>query len=276
VGRYVRNFTNRYISPIKLIFTDMEPSAALLFAGITVIFVAGLLWLRRAREKERSQAMQALANRLELSFSENDTYGLLAQLKSFDLFSRERRWLGRKGKIRNVLRRRIGKTDVYLFDYSYVISTGKSSRRITQTVFFADNKDWYLPNFKLQPETWWRKAMAMFDKSDINFPENSEFSDKFWLTGEFESLLRKTFHPELQQFLTARPPAHLEGSNFYLLAYKPRKVLQADEAALFFEHCSQLIALLQKKEGQLELLNLADLQPEQQAPEPEAIKRKQA
>jgi hypothetical protein len=245
----------------------MEVATILLFslAALSVVFAA--ISIRRAKERARRQAMQALAHRLDLTFSPDDDFGLLAQLKNFDLFSRERRWLGRNGKILNIVRGKIGNTEVYMFDYSYVISSGKSSRRITQTVFFADNKDWYLPNFKLKPETWWQKALAMFDKSDINFPENPEFSGKFWLTGEFESLLRKTFHPDLQQFLIERPPAHLEGNNFYLLAYKPRKALNADEAEVFFGHCCQLVSLLQKKEGQLELLNLAELQPEKVAAE---------
>ncbi|MCB0534756.1 MAG: hypothetical protein H6574_08745 [Lewinellaceae bacterium] len=234
----------------------------LVFAGLTVALVSGLLWRRHALDKARRQTLEGLAGRLNSTFSEADNFGLLAQLRDFDLFSRERRWLGRKGKIRNVLRRQFGKTQVFMFDYTYVVSTGKSSKRITQTVCFADNKDWYLPNFKLKPETWWRKALAMFDKSDINFPDSPDFSDKFWLTGEFESLVRKTFNPELQEFLIERPPVHLEGNNYYLLAYKPRKALQADEAHVFFEHFCQLVELLQKKEGQLELLNLAELQPE--------------
>lgn len=241
----------------------MDIATTLLFAGFTIALVAGIIWLRHKRVEARRQEMQALAEKMEMQFSEDDNYGLIAQLKDFALFHRERRWLGRKGKIRNVLRSRVGQTDVYLFDYTYIISSGKSSRRITQTVFFADNKNWYLPNFKLKPETWWQKALAMFDKSDINFPDSPEFSDKFWLTGEFASLIRKTFHPELQQFLSERPPAHLEGNNFYLLAYKPGKTLKPDEALLFFDHCCQLISLLQKKEGQLELLDLAELQPEQ-------------
>ncbi|MBK8968427.1 MAG: hypothetical protein IPM36_17535 [Lewinellaceae bacterium] len=240
----------------------MEFVTTLVFAGITAALVSAVVWLRNSRVKARRQDMQELATQLDAPFSERDEFGLLAQLKDFDLFRRERRWLGSKGKIRNVLTKKIGQTQVYLFDYTYVVSTGNSRRRITQTVCFADHKDWYLPNFKLQPESWWQKALAMFDKSDINFPDSPDFSDKFWLTGEFESLVRKTFHPELQEFLVARPPVHLEGNNYYLLAYKPRKALDAAEARVFFENFCRLLELLQKKEGQLELLNLAELRAE--------------
>lgn len=233
----------------------------LIFAAVAATAFLTVFSIRKARDRARQEAMEDLSRRLDFSFSKDDGFGLLQQLKDFDLFQRERRWLGRKGRIRNVQRGLVGNTEVFVFDYSYLISTGKSTRRITQTVFFANNKDWYLPNFKLKPETWWQKVLAMFDKSDINFPENPEFSGKFWLSSEFESQVRKIFHPELQHFLIQRPPAHLEGNNFYLLAYKPRKTLNADEAQIFFENFCQLIALLQKEEGKLELLNLAELQP---------------
>ena len=242
----------------------MEITTTLLFTLLAAVVLAAVFSVRRARERARRQAMQDLAHRLSMTYSGEDESGLLAQLKDFKLFNRERRWLGRKGRIRHVVRGKVEDTDLYMFDYSYLVSSGKSSRWITQTIFFANNKNWYLPNFKLQPETWWQKALAMFDKSDINFPENPEFSGRFWLTSEFESLTRKAFHPDIQQFLLERPPAHLEGNNFYLLAYKPRKALNADEAEVFFGHCCQLVSLLKKKEGQLELLNLAELQPERE------------
>ncbi|TNE69309.1 MAG: hypothetical protein EP344_00460 [Bacteroidetes bacterium] len=237
----------------------MDIPITLFIALIATAVAIGVFSAVKARQLARQRALEALAQRLGLSFSADDRFGLLKQLKDFDLLHRERRWIGRRGRIRNVLRGRVSNTDVYLFDYTYVISTGKSTRRITQTVFFADNKDWYLPNFKLRPETWWQKALGMFDKSDINFPENPEFSGKFWLTGEFESLVRKTFHPEVQHFLVSRPPVFLEGNNFYLLAYKPKKALHPDDAEVFFEHCCQLVGHLQKEEGRLELLNLAEV-----------------
>ncbi|MEZ4939958.1 MAG: hypothetical protein R3D58_03760 [Saprospiraceae bacterium] len=49
---------------------------------------------------------------------------------------------------------------------------------------------------------------------------------------------------------------------YYLFAYKPRKTLNAAEARVFFENYCRLLELLQKKEGQLELLNLAELRAE--------------
>ena len=103
----------------------------------------------------------------------------------------------------------------------------KSARRVSQTVFFANDKKWFLPNFRLRPERWWHKILSGIGaQKDINFEENRAFSDKFWLKSEFEGLVREQFTPALQQFMMEKPPVHLEGNNYYLLAYKPGKLLQ--------------------------------------------------
>ena len=232
----------------------------LIFSLAGAALAATVFSIQRARLAARTRAMEQLAPELGLSFTAEDRFGLLQQLKGFDLFRRARSWFRRAGMVRNVLRGQVDGTEVALFDYTYVVSTGKSSRRITQTVFFANSKDWYLPNFRLRPETWWQKIRALVDKSDIDFPDSPEFSDKFWITGAFESLVRKTFSPELQQFLCERPPVHLEGNNYYLLAYKPKRALNAAEAKVFFDNCCELVRRF-KREQQPELLNLAELRP---------------
>jgi hypothetical protein len=114
----------------------------------------------------------------------------------------------------------------------------------------------------MKPENWWHKVLSKIGvKKDINFPDDPDFSNRFWLTGEIEELIRQKFSPDLQRFLTERPPAHLEGSNYYLIAYKPGKALNADKAQVFFEHCCELTKLLREKENS-ELLNLVELKKE--------------
>ncbi|MBK7939001.1 MAG: hypothetical protein IPJ82_18860 [Lewinellaceae bacterium] len=239
------------------------------FMTAMAAFIGGVIWLMRKRDAQRRAELQQLATDFDLSYSEKDGYGLVAQLRHLDLFrySGRRRW-ARNGKVYNVMRGHIGETEVFLFDYSYMVHTGKSSHEVRQTVFFANDKNWYLPNFKLKPETWWHKVMAKIGAMrDINFPESPDFSRKFWLTGELEELIRKQFGPDVQELLKERPPLHLEGNNYYLIAYKPGKQLNADETRVFFEHCSRLTTLLKTKKP-VELLELADLKKE--AP-PEAL-----
>lgn len=216
--------------------------------------------IKSQRDIQRKRAMESLAYSMGLPFLEADSLGLEQQLKQFDLFKRGRRSMFHKRQVSNIMRSTVGETEVFLFDYSYVVSTGKSTRRITQTVFFANDKKWYLPNFRLRPERWWHKVLAGLGiQKDINFEDNQAFSDSFWLKSEFEGIVRQKFTPELQQFLLEKPPVHLEGENYYLLAYKPGKKLNPDEAKHYFETCCDLTRLLQT-EGKLELLQLAEIQ----------------
>lgn len=238
------------------------------FALMALTFALGMAFRRKQMDRRRNVALAELAGRLGLDYREKDEFGLLQQLKSFDLFRRMRRWF-HNGKIVNVLSGRVGETEVCMFDYIYYVSSNNSRRRITQTVFFANDKKWFLPNFKLKPETWWDKVRVhLGDTGDINFPEQPEFSDQFRLDGDMADLIREKFSPPVRQFLAERPPAHLEGNNYYLIAYKPRKKLNVDEAESFFQNCGKLTELL-KKEGKTELLNLAELEPIEM---PEAIK----
>ncbi|HLP92866.1 MAG TPA: hypothetical protein VK168_02475 [Saprospiraceae bacterium] len=232
-----------------------------ILAALFGISLAGtMLWRRKKNAEIRAKSMEQVANQLGLTFSATDSFGLIPQLQGFQLFDRERgRWFNH-GKITNVMRGWVNETQVYIFDYSYTISTGKSRKTVTQTVFFANDKNWFLPNFHLKPERWWhtlQKSLGL--DSDINFEENPEFSEKFWLKGDFEALIREQFTPELQGFLTERPPAHLEGTNYYLLGYKPKKKMDPDETIWFYRHCLEIVALLQQKKGDA-LLKLAELE----------------
>ncbi|MDX2279217.1 MAG: hypothetical protein NW218_06490 [Saprospiraceae bacterium] len=227
-------------------------------------FIAGIVYFfisrRRLVRKIRQDRFRGLAKRMQLEFLEEDRFGLKSQLNQFDLFRREHRcFFYNNTRITNVLYKKVGETDVYLFDYTYLKSYGKTVKRITQTVFFANNRHWDLPNFKLKPETWWHKVKQTlgFDH-DINFPDGPEFSDKVWLKGQFEELVRNKFSPELRKFILEHPPAHVEGNNFYLISYKPGQKLEADEAEKFFDNQIELMQLMEH-EGKLELLSLAEL-----------------
>lgn len=233
--------------------------------------VAAALGILLRNQKRRRQMTEQLASELNMSHTVRDDMGLLGQLKHFDLFRREKSMF-RNGKITNLMRRTVGDTEVFLFDYAYTVSTGKSSHTFRQTVFFANDKEWYLPDFKIQPETWWHKVQQYFGAlKDINFNDNAEFSEKYLLTGQFETLIRQQFDQELQYFFLERPPVHIEGSNYYLIAYKPKKLMNADETRNFFEHCCQLVKSLKEKKLQ-PLLQLTEL-PEAQSlpPQPEKL-----
>lgn len=225
-------------------------------------FVGTLLWHKHKAALARTASMEQLAQTLGLSFSAVDSFGLVRQLQNFNLFERERRRWFRNGKITNVMRGLVGETEVYFFDYTYTVQAGKTPKEISQTVFFANDKNWFLPDFHLKPERWWHKLQAKLGMgTDINFEENPDFSEKFWLKGSFEDQVRQQFTPALQGFLSEKPPAHLEGENYYLIGYKPRKKMDVQEARSFFQHCCEVVQMLREK-GNLELMDLAEIKKE--------------
>lgn len=97
---------------------------------------------------------------------------------------------------------------------------------------------------------WVLPATLIFRKTRIS-------PKRFHLTSNLEELARQKFSPELQKFLLGGPRIHVEGSNYYLIAYQPRKVFRSEEACAFFERCCQLTALLQGENKQ-ELMNLVE------------------
>lgn len=129
----------------------------ILFLTAMVAFIAGMVWFVKKRETQRRSDLQDLAHELGLSFHEKDAFGLSRQLQAFDLFKLERKKWGKSNRITNLMRGQVNGTDVCLFDYTYVVSTGKSTTTVRQTVFFANDKAFNLPDFRLKPENWWHK-----------------------------------------------------------------------------------------------------------------------
>ena len=258
-----------------LLLVSAVITALLTVTGVFAALFSTIFAWKSRQDKQRLAEINRLGKELDLAVLPKDSLGLDRQLQQFELFSRERSSWHRNGSVSYVLRGQVEDTEVYLFDYTYVVSTGKSAHRVSQTVFFANDKNWYLPDFHLKPETWWHKVLKTIGwKDDINFSESPDFSDKFWLTSNFEQLIREQFTPTLQNFLLERPPVHIEGRNYYLVAHKPGKVLQADEARSFFEHCCELVKML-KKEGKTELLNLAEWQREKEVVHQNSLFRSQ-
>ena len=120
-----------------------------LTTGFAALSVSVGLWVKHLRDKRKKADAEQTARNLGLAFSEKDLFGLAPQLKAFEMFRHSRSRWGGKTQITNVLRGTVGETEVFQFDYSYLVSTGKSVARIAQTVFFANDKRWSLPDFRL-------------------------------------------------------------------------------------------------------------------------------
>lgn len=181
--------------------------------------------------------LKIIARNLDMDFREKDEWGLLNILKGFHLF----RQGGRK-KITNILCVDRGLEDfkVHIFDYRYVISTGKSSRRFKQTVFFVQSKELALPEFWMKPEHFFHKLGNYLGFDDINFEERPEFSKQYYLKGKDEALIRHAFHDEVLHHFTIEKNWYLEGVGYFFILYKKDKLFTPSETSFFFKNGMKL------------------------------------
>lgn len=179
-------------------------------------------------EKERSAAFQVLANQLNLKYESQNDFGLIKQLSDFGLFK-----YGSSQKISNLLTEKAFDSENYLFDYQYVVSTGKSAVRFEQTVFFVNSKQLSLPQFVQKPESFFTNLMAFLGFDDIDFANFPEYSDKFHLKGEYEEVIRFYFSEELLQLLSDQNSFNMEAMNYYFILYHQNKLIHTSELKAF-------------------------------------------
>lgn len=192
----------------------------------------------------RSNQLAEIAYRMGVDFSPEDDWGLINLLEDFKLFRR-----GFRKKITNVLRSRddLLETDLRIFDYQYVISTGKSSRRFRQTVFFADSRKLGLPEFRMKPELFIHKIGALLGFEDINFEAFPEFSRQYYLKSSDEQYLRASMHDGVLRFFSVEKGWRLEGINYYLIFYRKNVLFPPEEISDFYKKGTQLFELFREK-----------------------------
>lgn len=188
----------------------------------------GILNKLFGKEKQRSAYFQVLASQLNLKYEQQYDQGLIKQLSDFGLFK-----YGGSQKITNVLLEKAYDSENFLFDYQYVVSTGKSSVRFDQTVFFVNSKQLSLPQFVQKPESFFTNLMAYLGFDDIDFVKFPEYSDKFHLKGEYEEVIRYYFSEELLQLLSNQNSFNMEAMNYYFILYHQNKLINTTDLKAF-------------------------------------------
>lgn len=175
---------------------------------------------------QRSAALSNLASSLQLKFIEKDEWKLYTLLRDFKLFS-----IGGAKKITNMMVHYdpLRHTDFYIFDYKFTVSTGNSTRRFKQTVFFANSKSLGLPLFHMKPENFSHRIGTFFGYEDIDFVTHPKFSKKYHLKGDDEDYIRHIMNEEVLDFFTRYNRWYLEGVNYYMILYKRDKLLSVKD-----------------------------------------------
>ncbi len=183
--------------------------------------------MARYRINDRQKQFAKCASALPWELKEKDDYGMIKWLLDFHLFKK-----GGNKKITPLLVNKKEELELSaLFDYSYTISTGKSSSTFRQTVYFRYSKSLALPHFTMVPEKWYHRIGSYFGMQDIDFIEYPAFSQNYLLQGKDEEYIRYHFdHPDMIRFFDQQGFYSLEGMNYLMVVYINNVVLDAEQA----------------------------------------------
>ncbi len=207
-----------------------------------------LIWNKARRIKD----LENFAVETGWSFTKEEEHGLLDQLKQFKLFQR-----GTSKKIQPILK--INKKDAQfrLFDYQFVVSTGKSSHTYRQTVFFMESKQLALPQFYQKPELFFDKIISYFGWEDIDFQKFPEYSERYHLKGDYDAVIRFFFSDTIIQLLTQQKSLYMEGMHYYFIIYRKSKIIPYPSLPAFVDLSMLLSNLfLDRSEESHQFLNL--------------------
>lgn len=199
----------------------------------------GRIWdLLTGNQEKREEEIRQFAFEHNLDFSNENDKGLISQLKSFELFK-----IGGRRKILTKAYQRNLTDSHYLLDFEYIVSAGNSSARYNQTVRVFDSKELGIPQFRMQPENFFHLIKELFISKDIDFSSDKDFSNLFYLTGEYEQVVKTYFDEEVRQLCMNYRKFIMEGNNYYLIIYHHNKIIQLKDLRAFYMLTNMLYEL---------------------------------
>lgn len=186
--------------------------------------------------------MRQVAFQLNMEYMPKEEWGLIRQLRDFRLFRR-----GGRKRIRHLLHQQepLMQYDLRIFDYQYTVSTGKSSRRYEQTVFFLQSQSLALPECFMRPETFFHRIGEFLGFEDIDFADFPDFSNQYRLTGEDQAYIEDRFTPGVRYFFTIEKGWTLETVGYYLVLYQKNKILHPRAVKYLHQKGLELYRLFQ-------------------------------
>jgi hypothetical protein len=203
------------------------------FVGLIVVIA---VVVRRAEQKRR-EALREVAGQLGMDFEPEADTLLSPDLAGFHLFKQ-----GHGRRVRNLLRSRKGRDEVWLFDYRYVIGSGKNRSTHNQSVAAFPLGAGSLPEFELRPENVLHKIGAAFGYQDIDFRDEPGFSARYLVRGREEDAVRELFDSRTIEAVQTARNICVEGGGSWLLIYRARRRVEPANAADFLEEARALRA----------------------------------
>ena len=190
------------------------------FAAIALI----VFFYNRKKERERTQSMQAIANQLRWNFVETAPMNMIAGLENFHLFNQ-----GHSKQIRNFMYGEANGVKAAVFDYIYVIGSGKNRTTHYQTVTYVEPANLRVPYFSLRPEGFFTKVLTAFGYQDIDFGQRPEFSKQYLLRGQDEMAIRQAFNDQVLSFFETYQGTCVDAGNNQLFVFRTNYRCQPQE-----------------------------------------------
>jgi hypothetical protein len=209
-----------------------------IFIGFFVLLMGGLIVasiVARRREQERTRQMVNIAGLLGWQFSEAAGLNWIPNLETFALFNQ-----GHSKQIKNAMYGEIDGVKAAVFDYYYVVGSGKNRTTYNQSVVYFEPTNLNLPHFSLRPEHFLHKIVSAFGYQDIDFGNRPDFSSKYLLRGPDEQGVRSIFTDALLGFYEMNEGASTDGGGNQLFIFRQNQRPSPHETQAFLNWGLQL------------------------------------
>ncbi len=180
-------------------------SLPILLAIASVALVGALIAYSFKLERDRTEALQALAGTMGLAFQPTIDSEMAATFGELPVFTHGH---SRKGK--NLFSGEKDGVDLRLFDYQYTVGGGKNSHTYRQTIALFPSGGQGLPDLLLAPENIFHKIGQAFGYQDIDFESAPDFSSHYLLRGPDEMAIRGAFNIGALQYFGTHRNWHVE------------------------------------------------------------------
>jgi hypothetical protein len=214
----------------------LVPWLPLVIALAVVGLLAVVVVLSVRGERKRREALRQVAENFGFDFEPQADQLSSSEFGRFHLFTQ-----GRSRKAENLLRGRFERDEVLIFDYRYVVGSGKNRTTHRQTVAALSlGPRAALPNFELRPENIFHKIGSAFGYQDIDLPDYPSFSSRCLLRGQDESAIRALFDGTVIEAVENAKNICLEGGGPWLVIYRASKRINAPQIPDLLEEVRNL------------------------------------
>lgn len=190
-----------------------------LIGGFAVLAIGvAVLGQRRERQRDVEYAAYAQAHNFTYLAARPGAQDQYAPIIPFFHQGYYRRW-------RHEISGTIGGHPFAAFEYTYTVSTGRSSYTYREAIVKWEDPSINLPRFVAAPETFIsRIGQSVFGIQDVDFPEDPVFSSAYVLKGD-SAAVTVLFTPAIRGYLSANPGQHVAGAGNVLFWWRQNQPL---------------------------------------------------